>query len=72
VIDFYDKKLKDFLVFWPAMNPNDPSPAEIARICKEIQATWTPSTRESRRVYSKYPATTAQIRCQEDWIEEAY
>jgi hypothetical protein len=28
----------------------DPTPKEIARVCREIQAEWSPQTERSRRV----------------------
>ncbi len=68
MIDFSDKPLEEFLVWYPSGITNEPSPVEIRRICKEIQATWTPQVRKARRVYQKCPAET--IKCEEmhNWV----
>jgi hypothetical protein len=33
----------------------DPTPQEIARLCREIQAEWSPQTERSRRVTQVLP-----------------
>jgi hypothetical protein len=33
----------------------DPTPQEIARLCREIQAEWNPQTERSRRVTQVLP-----------------
>ena len=34
----------------PSQRRPDPTPAEIAALCREIQAGWTPEVRDRRRV----------------------
>jgi len=41
----HDRRLR----FKPEKTP-DPTPRQIARMCLHIQETWTPETREDRRV----------------------
>lgn len=69
MIDFYNKRLEEFLIFYPNNNPKDPSPEEIRRICLEIQTTWTESTRQSRKVSKCKPATMAEAKEMEEWLE---
>lgn len=40
----------------------DPTPEEIRRRCLEVQATWSPSQRQRRRVdYDRLPWTVPEI-----------
>ena len=44
----------------------DPSPAEIARVCLEIQATWDDRTREMRRVTKTQAVSFSPIQFGDD------
>ena len=64
-----DRKLKTFLRFHPDKLPSEPSPEEIRKKCLEIQKRWSPTVRESRRVYERHPAVTALVPEIEEWLE---
>lgn len=44
----------------------DPTPREIARMSKEIQATWSEDTREDRRVVKTQPVTLHRLELSDD------
>ena len=57
----HDRKLRARQV-----RQRDPTRKEIARLSKEIQATWSEDTREDRRVVKTQPVTLHRLKLSDD------
>lgn len=57
----HDRRLR----YKPEKTP-DPTPRQIARMCLQIQATWTDDVREDRRTVKTQPVSLRRIDTTED------